>query len=131
MGLDVNIRKFNKMYPTLDSIPDDAYTLPLGNRNKIKEIISSFFIGIDWVDLSGIYESADGSIVFVFANDSDDITPIYSFSLELRGVRGDDIYYRIVKMVKQNGWQAIEYAGSTFLDQDEELVRGAGFCFTD
>ena len=115
MAIDVMVLKFDKIYQSVENIPANARTLCLGKRSEIKRIISSVFVGTDWSDFTGIWNSNDGSIVFNVSSEE----YIDSFFLEVRvndHAPIDSVFSMIVGMVQQNEWQAIEMCGSSFLE---------------
>ena len=139
MGLDVRVLKFEKTYPTVECIPYDAHRLCLGKRDEIVKTVDSFFPGINWLNYTGIFDnriSGKGCSILFLLNSVDDAEFVDSFGLEIRSGSvscsdsKDCLYVVLVKMLRQNGWQAIECAGTTFLDQDDELIQGIGLCFT-
>ena len=112
MSWDVFIKKFDKQYKSVQDTPNNAKPLVLGKRSEIQNAISKHFRGTDWTDPAwGIWSSKYGSIEFDISADEE----IVDITLHVRAKT--PVVPMIIKLVRQNGWQAIDSSSSVFLEQ--------------
>ena len=114
MSWDVWISKYDKVYQSFEDITKDTKPLCLGKRKEIQKIISMIFSGTDWRDpVWGIWESPDGSIEFNIGKKRN----IFLLTLHVRA--NDSVVPLIIKLVQQNGWQALDGSDGLFLEQKD------------
>jgi hypothetical protein len=65
MSWDVSIQKFSRNFNSMDEVPDEDVSLPLGPRRSVHEAATRLFPGTDWSDPAwGRWSSELGSIEF-------------------------------------------------------------------
>ncbi len=65
MSWDISIQRFNRVYTSVEHIPNDEQCVPLGSQAEVRAAISQVFSGTDWSDPAwGIFQCAIGSVEF-------------------------------------------------------------------
>lgn len=118
MPWKVLIVRNDTTYQNIDDVPTER-RMPLGTRQHVIRQISSVFSGTQWdSDSWGTWDSRNGSIEFGIPKHGE----VESVMLN---VRGDfPLIPLIVKLAKENGWQAADCMDGTFIDQSEHPEDG-------
>jgi hypothetical protein len=119
MSWDVSLYKFDRIYASLDDMPNDQRPLPMGTLEQVQQAISGVFANTDWSDpIWGIFHSAVGSIEFNIGKDD----PVISVGLHVRA--SETIVGAILQLCSRQQWQAIDISNGSFLDQSKSPEEG-------
>jgi len=119
MSWDVLFVKYDRTYQNPKSIPKDAVSVGMGRRAQIHAAINAVFSGTDWHDPTwGIWQS-DADLIEFNLEDKEEVR---SFMLHVQA--SDAIVDDIIKLAKQNGWQALDTNSSSFLEQKDDPAEG-------
>lgn len=112
MSWDVYVTKFEKEYMSPEDIPDNSQPVSLGTRIALRNAISTVFPDTVWdKELTwGTWEGSDGSVEFNLGDDE----PV-SFMLHVRA--NESVIPKIIKLIRENKWQAIDCSDNTFLEK--------------
>lgn len=112
MSWDVSIQRFNRVYTSVDQIPEDEQCLPLGSQTEVRAAISHVFGGTDWSDPTwGLYQCEAGSIEFNMGKKE----PNDGFTLHVRA--SGHIIEPVLALCRAHGWQALDFSDGRFLEQ--------------
>ena len=112
MSWDISIRKFSRIYASVEEISNEEHGVPLGSRSEVHAAVSGVFEGTDWSDPTwGKYDAPFGSIEFNLGQ----VEPIGGFMLHVRA--SEAVVAPIVDLCLRHGWQALDVSNGTFLEQ--------------
>jgi len=115
MSWDISIQRFNRVYTSLEQIPNDEQCVPLGSQAEVRAAISQVFSGTDWSDPAwGVFQCAIGSVEFNMGKKE----PSEGFALHVRA--SSQIVEPIIALCRAQGWQALDFSDGRFLEQSSD-----------
>jgi len=125
MSWDVMIIRVPESIQTLEDLnehPDPNPLLPLCTRDEFQAKASSGFPGTDWSDPSwGIWAGEEGSVEFNVGDDE----IVDNAMLHVRAA--DAVVARIIALIGQEGWKAIDTTAGEFLAAPDDTAGIAGW----
>ncbi|WP_166832125.1 hypothetical protein [Thalassoroseus pseudoceratinae] len=119
MSWDVSVMKFSQPYASVEDIPDDETTSPIGTLSHVHAAVTRHFPGTDWNNAAwGIFDSPLGSIEFNLGKDD----PATSMMLHVRA--SNEIVQPIVALCREEGWTALDCSTGEFLESTEDPTAG-------
>jgi hypothetical protein len=119
MSWDVAVNRFSRAYRTVEELPQDEVPLSLGPREFVHERVLRVFPGTDWSDPAwGVWNGPDGSIEFNLGNEE----PAMGLMLHVRAKA--DVVPAIIRLCRENGWQAMDCGSGDFLERRANPARG-------